>query len=326
MDDRYHLLSFNDEGRERAGLLIGERVYPYGPQLGDLLQLDMHDLTVTELIGQWERFGPQLREAAGRIVAATVSLPGFALDEVSLLAPMLPRTIYGAGANYYDHVAEMDRAFNMPPSPDPHAVSGAPWHFIKAPSCSVVAGTGERVTLPPYSRCVDWEAELAVVIGRPARNVTIQDALSYVAGYTVANDLSLRDVFVRDYIGVHSPFHFDWISQKCWEGSCPLGPWITPAEDIPNVQSLGIKLWRNGELRQASTTGEMIFSVAEQIAFLSSRVTLYPGDVILSGTPAGVGMPHNQFIEPGDEIEVWIEQVGTLKTTFTAHDASESGS
>ncbi|MFM0339952.1 fumarylacetoacetate hydrolase family protein [Paraburkholderia fungorum] len=326
MNDRYHLLSFNDEGRARAGLLIGECVYPYGPQLGELIQLDIPDLTVTELIGRWDRSGSQLREAAARISASTKSLPGFALDAVKLLAPLLPGTIYGAGANYHDHVAEMDRAFNMPPSPDPHSVSGAPWHFIKAPACSVVTGTGEQVTLPPYSRNVDWEAELAVVIGRPARNVTIEDALSYVAGYTVANDLSLRDVFVRDYIGVHSPFHFDWISQKCWEGSCPLGPWFTPAEDIRDVQSLGIRLWRNGELRQDSNTAEMIFSVAEQIAFLSSRVTLYPGDVILSGTPAGVGMPHNQFIEPGDEIEVWVEDIGTLRSTFAAHDATRKDS
>src|SRR5580658_3862473 len=297
MNDHYHLLSFNDQGRACAGLLIGERVYPYGPQLGELLQLDMHDLTVTELIGRWDRFGSQLREAAARIGASKTSLPSFALDAVKLLAPLLPGTIYGAGANYHDHVAEMDRAFNMPPSPDPHTVAGAPWHFIKAPSRSVV-------------------------VGRPARNVALEDALSYVAGYTVANDLSLRDVFVRDYVGVHSPFHFDWISQKCWEGSCPLGPWITPAEDIPDVQSLGIRLWRNGELRQDSSTAEMIFSVAEQLAFLSSRVTLYPGDVILSGTPAGVGMPHNQFIEPGDEIEVWIENIGTLKNVFSAHDAA----
>ncbi|CAB3693822.1 putative protein YisK [Paraburkholderia sediminicola] len=326
MNDRYHLLSFNDEGRARSGLLIGERVYPYGPELGALLQLDMQDLTVTELIGRWDKSGSQLREAVARINASTTSLPSLALDAANLLAPLLPGTIYGAGANYYDHVAEMDRAFNMPPSPDPHSVSGSPWHFIKAPACSVVTGTGAQVTLPPYSRNVDWEAELAVVIGRPARNVAVEDALSYVAGYTVANDLSLRDVFVRDYIGVHSPFHFDWISQKCWEGSCPLGPWITPAENIPDVQSLGIRLWRNGELRQDSSTAEMIFSVAEQIAFLSSRVTLHPGDVILSGTPAGVGMPHKQFIESGDEIEVWVENIGTLKNTFTTHDTSRTDS
>jgi 2-keto-4-pentenoate hydratase/2-oxohepta-3-ene-1,7-dioic acid hydratase in catechol pathway len=210
----------------------------------------------------------------------------------------------------------------MPPSPDPRTVSGSPWHFIKAPSSSVVVGPGECVTLPSYSRCVDWEAELAVVIGRPARNVSVEDALSHVAGYTVANDLSVRDGFVREYIDTHSPFHFDWITQKCWEGSCPLGPWIAPAEDIPDVQSVGIRLWRNGELRQDSSTAEMIFGVAEQIAFLSSRVTLQPGDVILSGTPAGVGTPYNQFIEPGDEVDVWVEYIGSLKTTFAAHDAT----
>jgi 2-keto-4-pentenoate hydratase/2-oxohepta-3-ene-1,7-dioic acid hydratase in catechol pathway len=322
MINRYHLLSFAEEGRPCVGLLIGERVYPYGPQLGELIQLSIPDLTATELIAQWSEFSSQLREAAVRISASTTTLPSLSLHALKLLAPLLPRTIYGAGANYYDHVAEMDRAFNMPPSPDPHSVSGSPWHFIKAPARSVIAGPGERVTLPPYSRNVDWEAELAVVIGHEARNVAVEDALSYVAGYTVANDLSLRDVFVRDYAAVHSPFHFDWISQKCWEGSCPLGPWIVPADDIPDVQALGIRLWRNGELRQDSNTGKMIFTVAEQIAFLSSRVTLYPGDVILSGTPAGVGMPQRQFIEPGDELEVWVEGIGTLRNTFATHDAT----
>jgi 2-keto-4-pentenoate hydratase/2-oxohepta-3-ene-1,7-dioic acid hydratase in catechol pathway len=322
MNDRYHLLSFNDKGRARAGLLVGELVYPYGPSLGEALRLDVQDRTVTELVCQWETFGPQLREAAVRIGAAGAPIKCLALEELELLAPLLPGTIYGAGANYHDHVAEMERWLNMPPSPDPRTVSGSPWHFIKAPASSVVAGPAECVTLPSYSRCVDWEAELAVVIGRPARNVSVEDALSYVAGYTVANDLSVRDAFVREYIDKHSPFHFDWITQKCWEGSCPLGPWITPAEDIPDVQSVGIRLWRNGELRQDSSTAEMIFGVAEQIAFLSSRVTLQPGDVILSGTPAGVGTPHNQFIEPGDEIEVWVEHIGSLKTTFAAHDAA----
>ncbi|AJX00369.1 fumarylacetoacetate hydrolase family protein [Burkholderia gladioli pv. gladioli] len=318
MNDRYQLLSFNDAGCQRAGLLIGERVFPWSQRLGEALQIEMQERTVTELVTGWAEYGPQLREVATRINMAPGSIAGYSLDELELLAPLLPGTIYGAGANYHDHVAEMDRALGMPSSPDPRTVSGTPWHFIKAPSRSVVVGPGEPVTLPPYSGSVDWEAELAVVIGRAARNVSVDDALSYVAGYTVANDLSVRDAFVREYVGTHSPFHFDWIAQKCWEGSCPLGPWITPADDISDVQSLGIRLWLNGELRQDSSTAQMIFGIAEQIAFLSSRVGLYPGDVILSGTPAGVGMPHKHFIKPGDRIEVWIEHIGSLTTTFSA--------
>jgi 2-keto-4-pentenoate hydratase/2-oxohepta-3-ene-1,7-dioic acid hydratase in catechol pathway len=323
MNEHYHLLSFKDSGRTHAGLLVGERVYPYGTQLGEALGLDLPERGVNELIASWETSGPQLREAARRIGVGGTPLKSFGLGEIELLAPLLPGTIYGAGANYRDHVAEMDRAFNMPPSPDLRTIPGTtPWHFIKAPSASVVVGTGDSVTLPPYSQAVDWEAELAVVIGRAARNVSVEDALSYVAGYTIANDLSVRDTFLREYIGAHSPFRYDWITHKCWEGSCPLGPWITPAEDIPDVQSVGIRLYRNGELRQDSTTAEMIFNVAEQIAFLSTRVTLRPGDVILSGTPAGVGIPHKQFIGPGDEIEIWIEHIGKLKTTFVASGAT----
>ncbi|MFM0210698.1 fumarylacetoacetate hydrolase family protein [Paraburkholderia sediminicola] len=323
MTDRYHLLSYSDEGRARAGVLVGDQVYPYAPFLRDVLGIDAPERSVTELIGEWDVQGAQLREAVRLAGTSGTALTGLPLDQVQLLAPLMPGTIYGAGANYSDHVAEMDLAFNMPPSPDVRKIAGsAPWHFIKAPSSSVVVGTGDRVSLPPYSQAVDWEAELAVVIGRAARNVIVEEALSYVAGYTIANDLSVRDAFLRQYIGQHSPFRYDWITQKCWEGSCPLGPWITPAEHIPDVQSVAIRLWRNGELRQNSTTAEMIFGVAEQIAFLSTRVTLNPGDVILSGTPAGVGIPHNQFIEPGDEIEIWIEHIGKLKTTFAATETA----
>ena len=138
-----------------------------------------------------------------------------------------------------------------------------------------------------------------------------------MAGYTIADDLSARDVMRRDKNPATSPFHYDWLSQKCFDGSCPLGPWIAPADEIPDPQQLGLKLWVNDTLMQDSSTSKMIFDTAEQIAMLSSRVTLQPGDLVLTGTPAGVGMPRRVFLKPGDVVKLWIEGIGELSHTMT---------
>jgi 2-keto-4-pentenoate hydratase/2-oxohepta-3-ene-1,7-dioic acid hydratase in catechol pathway len=159
---------------------------------------------------------------------------------------------------------------------------------------------------------VDWEAELVAVIGRPAKNVSVDDALGYVAGYTVGNDLSARDLSARLHLSGNSPFKYDWVSHKSFDGACPVGPWIAPAKEIPDPQNLSIKLWVNDVLKQDSHTSKMIFSTAEQIAHLSTRITLHPGDLILTGTPAGVGMARQEFLKAGDEVKVWIERIGTL--------------
>jgi 2-keto-4-pentenoate hydratase/2-oxohepta-3-ene-1,7-dioic acid hydratase in catechol pathway len=145
------------------------------------------------------------------------------------------------------------------------------------------------VTLPPASKSVDWEVELAAVIGRPAKDVGESHALDYVTGYLIANDLSARDLGFCEKLPPANPFRTDWLAHKSFDGSCPLGPWIVPASEIGDPQKLGLKLWVNDVLKQDSNTGKMIFTLAEQIAQLSSRITLYPGDVILTGTPAGVG-------------------------------------
>jgi 2-keto-4-pentenoate hydratase/2-oxohepta-3-ene-1,7-dioic acid hydratase in catechol pathway len=200
------------------------------------------------------------------------------------------------------------------PDPDPRTLGLKPWHFIKA-SRSVI-GTGAPVALPEHSRKVDWEAELGAVIGRPAKNVLLANALEYVAGYTIANDLSARDLSARPQIPSISPFKYDWVGQKSFDGSCPVGPWIVPARYIPDPQNLGIKLWVNDVLKQDSHTSRMIFSLAEQIAHLSTRITLHPGDLILTGTPAGVGAARGEFLNRGDAVKVWIEDVGTLTNTM----------
>jgi 2-keto-4-pentenoate hydratase/2-oxohepta-3-ene-1,7-dioic acid hydratase in catechol pathway len=141
--------------------------------------------------------------------------------------------------------------------------------------------------------------------------------LDHVAGYTIANDLSARDFVVRDGIEANSPFRFDWIAHKGFDGACPLGPWIVPARDIPDPQRLGLKLWVDDEEMQNSNTRHMIFSVAEQIEELSARVTLHPGDLILSGTPSGVGMGRNVFLKSGQRLRLWIENIGELHHGFS---------
>ena len=229
--------------------------------------------------------------------------------------PLQPGTIYCAGANYADHVAEMARSRNEPPPPDPRSLGLKPWFFIKPRNC--VVGPGARVARPPGCAKLDWEAELVAVIGAPARKVTPEEALNYVAGYTIANDLSARDLSRRAQVPPGSPFHFDWTAQKGFEGSCPLGPRLVPAAEIPDPQSLAIRLWVNGALKQDSSTRQMIYSVAEQIAHLSTLITLQPDDIILTGTPAGVGTPRNEFLQPGDKVEVEIERLGRLETFIT---------
>src|SRR5436853_207415 len=138
-----------------------------------------------------------------------------------------------------------------------------------------------------------------------------------VAGYTIANDVSARDVMRRAGNPPTSPFHYDWVSQKCFDGACPLGPWIVPASEIRDPHNLGIKLWIGDELMQDSNTGQLIFDTAEQIAMLSSRVTLQPGDLVLTGTPAGVGMGRKRFLQPGERVRLWIEGIGELTHSMT---------
>ena len=219
-----------------------------------------------------------------------------ALSRVKLLAPVhYPTTIYGAGANYFDHVRRMAEIQGLPVDPDPHEIGLKPWHFIKPSHCAV----GTEAGVPIRTDTMDWEVELAAVIGRTTRNVSVADALNCVVAYTVANDLSARGLTARPHLAPNSPFKYDWVGQKVFEGSCPLGPWLVPARDIPNPQNLRLKLNVNGQLRQDSSTSAMIFSIAEQIAHLSSCLELRPGDVILTGTPSGVGAETNDFLKSG---------------------------
>jgi 2-keto-4-pentenoate hydratase/2-oxohepta-3-ene-1,7-dioic acid hydratase in catechol pathway len=309
----YKLLSYQAGRTARAGVLVEDAVYDAAKVTGVAAHA-----SVLGVLEDWSRARRLLAQAAKRLEAGRGRgrAKGIPLKRVKLLAPVLyPGNIYCAGANYTDHMAEMARAQGQAPGPNMKELGEKPWHFVKS-SRSAVVGPGARVKLPVYSQMVDWEVELAAVIGRPARDVTVEKALDYVAGYTIADDLSARDVMRRDKNPATSPFHYDWLSQKCFDGACPLGPWIVPASEIPYPQNLALKLWVNDKVMQDSHTGKMIFSTAEQIAMLSSRVTLYPGDLILTGTPAGVGMPRRTFLKAGDTVKLWIEGIGELTHTM----------
>jgi len=300
----YRLLTHLEGRTPKAGLLVGDQIHPLPKKYPSVLAA----------LQDWPQASRELAAAAKKLAGRK----GLALKKAKLAAPILyPGTLYCAGANYTDHVAEMERAQGRAPGPTMKDLGEKPWHFVKSSASSIV-GPGAAVKLPAYSNAVDWEVELVAVIGRKAKDVPVERALGCVAGWTIANDLSARDAMKRAKNPPGSPFHYDWVSQKCFDGACPLGPWIVPASELREPHNLGLKLWVNGELMQDSNTGRMIFDTAEQIAMLSSRVTLQPGDLVLTGTPAGVGMGRGRFLKAGDRLKLWVENVGELEHSIAA--------
>ncbi|MGC8874288.1 MAG: fumarylacetoacetate hydrolase family protein [Chloroflexia bacterium] len=204
------------------------------------------------------------------------------LDDVRLLAPCTPTKVLAVGRNYVAHAAEFD---NPPPS--------EPILFLKPPSS--VIGPGDAIVRPKLSSQVDFEGELAVVIAHRCRKVPAERALDYVLGYTCANDVTARDLQRRDA---------QWTRAKGFDTFCPLGPWIVPGLD---PAALEVITRVNGELRQHGWTRDLLFSVPELIAYVSSVMTLEPGDVLLTGTPAGVGS-----LSAGDLVEIEVPRIGVL--------------
>ncbi|MFZ0123908.1 MAG: fumarylacetoacetate hydrolase family protein [Xanthobacteraceae bacterium] len=302
----YKLATYESAQGPRAGAVINDLVYDVAALTGQPKYA-----SVLDVLADWDT-AHKLLDAASKAPKGD----GKPVKQTKLLAPVRwPGTIYCAGANYQDHAEEMWKAAGQPPQPDPHELGLKPWFFIKA--ARSVTDPDAKVSISNYSKKMDWEAELAVVIGRKARDLTLENALSCVAGYTVGNDLSARDLGFRPQLPEPSPFRADWIRHKSFDGSCPLGPWITPAAYVSNPSKLAIKLWVNDTLKQNSNSGNMIFTIAEQISHLSTGITLYPGDVIMTGTPAGVGAGRGEFLKAGDVVKVEIAEIGSLTNTMT---------
>lgn len=259
------------------------------------------------LIDGWQAAQHDVASFAASAQAAAES---GALGEVdggldALRAPIRPPRIFAAASNYVEHAKEMGTVLAQKADSNPYV-------FIKA--STAVVGPGDKVVIPKQTKKPDWEVELAAVIGRKTRHISVDDALDCVAGYTIVNDVSARDLTRRsDY-----PFKFDWFQGKSFDTFAPLGPWIVPREIVGDPQNLRLGLSVNGELMQDGTTAEMIFTVREQISYLSHMLTLEPGDVIATGTPTGVGASRGIFLQPGDTMRATVENIGELRNPVVA--------
>ncbi len=238
-------------------------------------------------------------------VAETVSF-----SEVTLAAP-IPRprrNIFCVGKNYHEHAKEF-AASGFDSSAAKGAVPQAPIVFSKVPECVVPTTAPIRMDAS-VSTAVDYEVELAVIIGKPGRNIAATDALDHVWGYTIVNDVTARDLQ-----GLHS----QWLIGKSQDSFCPMGPWAVTAEEI-DLADTSVRCWINGELRQDSNTGLLIFDVPTIIAAISNGITLQPGDLIATGTPAGVGIGFDppKYLVPGDRVKMEIQGIGVLENPVEA--------
>jgi len=235
------------------------------------------------------------------------------LDSVKLLAPIpRPGKLLALAGNYAKHLKEVGRRIGMSDSP---RRTTTPRPFLM-PSTTVI-GPDEEIPWPTYSETIDYEVELAVVIGKAAKYVEAHRALDYVAGYTIANDVSARTVtFKKNRIERPWDEFYDWLNGKWADGFLPMGPYLLTADEVDDAHNLNVTLSVNGKVRQNSNTSQMIYQVADIVAFLSNLMTLEPGDCIATGTPAGVALATGDFLEPGDRIECNIEKLGTLTNTL----------
>lgn len=318
------LCRFVHQGRKQAGLYADTTVVPLGkagrawaaatgqpapPLEGDdllaYLPPDGPQHAAARQVAQWLASAPQVQQRLA-----------LAARDVELQVPIeRPNKLLLLAGNYNEHIQEGGGAATQ-------RAETFPYVFMKPPSTTLRAHR-QPVILPRVSpHHIDWELELAVVIGRRARHVTESEALKYVAGYTVCNDISDREFHPNpDRRPRPNDKWFDWEHGKWHDTFCPCGPCIASAEAIPDPQKLRMRLTVNGAVKQDATTAQQIFPVAAVIAFLSDILTLEPGDIISTGTPSGVGHARGTYLQPGDWIEAWIEGIGTLASPVVAEAA-----
>jgi len=288
------LATVASDGGPLACLEVNETLYRLAPSMERVGWTG--DVTGTALFEDWTRAEVALSQAAGCVSEA---------DKVDGALPRLSPILYPgkvlcAGANYYNHMAEMG-------FPVTDKAAQRLFFFFKPPRNAVV-GEGPTVHMPLDTQAFDWEVELALVIGKPCRAVSPEEALSYIAGFTVAVDFCARDLNKAP----DQFYKLDWVAGKAQETCCPMGPRFVPASAFADPQAIRLGLRVNGETKQDDVTGDMIFSIAEQLSILSRIMTLDPGDVVLTGTPAGVGAAKQTFLSVGDRVEAWIDGIGTL--------------
>ena len=236
-----------------------------------------------------------------------------AVDSVRLLAPIpRPGKVLALAGNYVEHIKEAGLKLGLSDSP---RLTTVPRPFIMP--ATAVANPGDQIPWPAYSETIDYELELAIVIGRKAKAVEPENALEIIAGYTIVNDVSARTVtFKKNRAERPWDEFYDWLNGKWADGFCPMGPYLLTADEIEDVQNLDMKLTVNGEVRQNANSSQMIHTVAQIVSFLSHLMTLEPGDIIATGTPSGVGFATGNYLKAGDRIEATIDNLGTLTNTL----------
>ncbi|HEV2656899.1 MAG TPA: fumarylacetoacetate hydrolase family protein [Ktedonobacteraceae bacterium] len=251
----------------------------------------------------WQEKLPQIIEYA----FAQQPQNGLQEAEITWLPPLLyPNKLICLGANYQDHNKEMGNTTRLK----------YPYCFFK-PATTTLVGSGASVQLPELAKMIDWEVELAVVIGKRVRHVQGEEAMASIAGYSVLNDISARD-WVYGPAEERSFMGLDWVMLKGFDGFAPMGPFITPSEFVPDPQKLALRLSVNGQVKQNANTATMAFTVLEIIEHLTKIMTLEPGDVIATGTPSGVGFGRKppEFLHSGDRMVAEIEGLGSLETVM----------
>ena len=306
------LASFRTRGTSTIGVVVQDRIVDLASYTGGTLPNCMIKFLRIGDIGL-ERAELIARDTERKLKSqgTNAKIPhSYALDSVELLAPVpRPGKIIHTACNFGDHLRELTQWS----APEWKAHNWGTFHhehptgFLEAPSSGV--GSGAKVERPIFTRQLDYEIEIGIVIGRTAKNVKVEDALEYVAGYTVFNDLSARDIQAREHANKVV------MLGKSFDGSCPFGPFLTTRDEVPNPAELAMTLRVNGEVRQQSSTSNMRFKPDQLVAWWS-LTTLEPGDIITSGSPAGVaaGMEVPRWLEPGDLVEATVDRLGTLTT------------
>jgi 2-keto-4-pentenoate hydratase/2-oxohepta-3-ene-1,7-dioic acid hydratase in catechol pathway len=283
------LATFTESDQTRVGVVVGDDIVDLSATAPDL------PTEMTALLAA----GPDALAAAARAAEVGKKL---ALADVHLESPVLrPPKILAIGLNYADHVAES--GMETPKLP-----------LVFNKQSTSVVGPGDPFHMPRISTALDYEGELGVVIGRPCRHVPKERAVEVIAGYTVVNDVSVRDWQLR------TP---TWTMGKSFDTHCPMGPWIVTADELPDPHALGLETRVNGELRQSSNTKHLIFDCFALVEHLSTAFTLEPGDVIATGTPGGVGIGQKppKLLKVGDVVKIAIEGVGEIENAVVEEPA-----
>ncbi len=340
---RFGLGTFSEKGsRPFAGLVLADERVVAVNALRELcagIGTPLPESTSTlELLVCWSAALPALQAAAealgtsGSTATHRILEQSVAMSDLRVHPPVASRQILMSGANYFKHV--VDLIVDLGPGKTPgtegmnpeqlrsHAqalmnrrrAEGSPYFFCKP--VSAMSGPFDPIVVPGHAEQPDWELELAVVIGEPARHVTRADALRHVAGYTIANDITNRDqVWTR---GDMKAMGTDWIASKSAPSYLPVGPYIVPSAHVGDPQQLQLNLKLNGDTKQDESTADMIFDVARLVEHLSSLIQLLPGDLVCTGSPSGNGTHYHRFLQPGDVVEGSITGLGVQRTPVVA--------